>query len=83
WFTPFNHPDKISGMYILCRSTHAHRRNTAIVSVEHIVRSCHLMGKCGTKIYRRWTTDNVIDEATHFYFNPYIYLDTFSRDQLA
>ncbi|KAJ6532815.1 hypothetical protein B0H10DRAFT_1734733, partial [Mycena sp. CBHHK59/15] len=43
WFTPFNQPDKISGMYILRRSTRAHRRNAAIVSVEHIVRSCHLM----------------------------------------
>ncbi|KAJ6617454.1 hypothetical protein B0H10DRAFT_2218608 [Mycena sp. CBHHK59/15] len=46
WFTPFNQPDKISGMYILRQSTRAHRRNAAIVSVEHIMdhRQCHRRG---------------------------------------
>ncbi|KAJ7094998.1 hypothetical protein C8R44DRAFT_890124 [Mycena epipterygia] len=37
WFTPFNQPDKVSDMYIVQRSSRAHRRNAAIVSVEHIL----------------------------------------------
>ncbi|KAJ6562801.1 hypothetical protein DFH09DRAFT_920645 [Mycena vulgaris] len=83
WFTPFNQPDRASGMYIIHRSSRAHRRNAAIVSVEHLVRTCHLMGKAGPQIGRRWTTDNVIDEAPYFYFNPYITVDTFSRDRFT
>ncbi|KAJ7100312.1 Zn-finger domain-containing protein [Mycena crocata] len=82
WFTGFNQPDRTSGMYTVHRSSRAQRRNAAIVSVEHIVRSCHLMGKCGSKIDRKWTTDNVLDVAPYFHFNPYIDVDTFSRDRL-
>ncbi|KAK6971368.1 hypothetical protein R3P38DRAFT_2587286, partial [Favolaschia claudopus] len=61
----------------------AQRRNAAVVSVEHIVRTCHLMGKCGKQIDRKWTMDNVIDTANHFYFNSYIDVDTFSRDKFG
>ncbi|KAJ7504583.1 hypothetical protein B0H11DRAFT_1610172, partial [Mycena galericulata] len=49
WFTAFNQPDRTSGLYTIHRSSHAQRRNAAIVSVEHIVRTCHLMGKCGKR----------------------------------
>ncbi|KAJ7437511.1 hypothetical protein FB451DRAFT_1010849, partial [Mycena latifolia] len=59
WFTGFNQPDRTSGLYTVHRSSRAQRRNAAVVSVEHIVRTCHLMGKCGAKIDRTWTTDNV------------------------
>ncbi|KAJ7909920.1 hypothetical protein B0H13DRAFT_2233000 [Mycena leptocephala] len=45
WFTPLNRPDPTSGMFTTHRSTRSHRRNAAVISVEHIVRSCHLMGK--------------------------------------
>ncbi|KAJ7175677.1 hypothetical protein C8R46DRAFT_1160853 [Mycena filopes] len=45
WFTPLNGPDTVSGMYTTHRSTRLHRRNAAVVSVEHLVRGCHLMGK--------------------------------------
>ncbi|KAJ7182097.1 hypothetical protein C8R46DRAFT_985219 [Mycena filopes] len=83
WFTAFNRPDKVSGLFTIHRSSRAQRRNAAVVSVEHIVRTCHLMGKSGEKINRRWTTDNVIEEATKFYFNPYIDVDTFARDRLG
>ncbi|KAJ7882256.1 hypothetical protein B0H14DRAFT_2340037, partial [Mycena olivaceomarginata] len=45
WFTPLNKPDPISGMFTMHRSTRNHTRNSAVVSVEHIVRACHLMAK--------------------------------------
>ncbi|KAJ6548353.1 hypothetical protein B0H19DRAFT_1298935 [Mycena capillaripes] len=83
WFTGFNQPDKTTGLYTIHRSSRAQRRNATVISVEHIVRSCHLMGKCGMKIDRKWTTDNVINEAAYFYFNPYIDVDSFSRDRLT
>ncbi|KAJ7206698.1 hypothetical protein C8J57DRAFT_1441201 [Mycena rebaudengoi] len=82
WFTGFNRPDKTTGLYTIHRSSRAQRRNAAIVSVEHIVRTCHLMGKCGARIDRKWTTDNVIDEAAYLHFNPYIDVDSFSRERL-
>ncbi|KAJ6516654.1 Zn-finger domain-containing protein [Mycena vitilis] len=82
WFTPFNRPDAISGLYTIQRSSRARRRNAAIISIEHIVRTCHLTAKSGSKIDRRWTTDNVMDQATQFYLNPYIDVDSFARDRL-
>ncbi|KAJ7769423.1 hypothetical protein B0H16DRAFT_1411344 [Mycena metata] len=83
WFTPLNGPDTVSGMYTTRRSTRNHRRNAAVVSVEHLVRGCHLMGKCGLKIDAKWTSDNVLDTAPVFYVNPYILVDTFTRDRFA
>ncbi|KAJ7225087.1 Zn-finger domain-containing protein [Mycena rebaudengoi] len=83
WFTPLNRPDPISGLFTTHRSTRLHRRNAAVVSVEQIVRGCHLMGKCGGKIDRAWTADNVLDTATMFYINPYIDVDTFTRDRFS
>ncbi|KAJ6540406.1 hypothetical protein B0H19DRAFT_1313055 [Mycena capillaripes] len=83
WFTPLNRPDPASGMYTTHRSTRFHRRNSAVVSVEQLVRSCHLMGKCGLKIDRTWTSNNVLDTASVFYINPYIHIDTFTRDRFS
>ncbi|KAJ7155306.1 hypothetical protein C8R46DRAFT_1296802, partial [Mycena filopes] len=77
WFTPLNSPDPISGMYTTRRSARVRRRNAAVVSVEDLVRGCHLMGKCGLKIDRKWTSDNVLDTADTFYVNPYLLVDTF------
>ncbi|KAJ6585760.1 hypothetical protein B0H19DRAFT_926144 [Mycena capillaripes] len=83
WFTPLNRPDPVSGMYTTHRSTRFHRRNADVVSVEQLVRGCHLMGKCGLKIDRTWTSNNVLDTASVFYVNPYIHVDTFTRDRFS
>ncbi|KAJ7687825.1 hypothetical protein B0H17DRAFT_864321, partial [Mycena rosella] len=61
WFTPFNQLEKISGMYIVHRSSRAQRRNTTVVSVEHLIRNYHLMAKAGANIDHTWTTDNVLE----------------------
>ncbi|KAF7364493.1 hypothetical protein MVEN_00317700 [Mycena venus] len=81
WFTPLRNPDPASGMFTTHRSTRSRRRHTAIISVEHIVRSCHLMAKCGATIDPKWTSSNVLDEAAMFYVNPYIHVDTFTRQK--
>ncbi|KAJ6613980.1 hypothetical protein B0H10DRAFT_1804468, partial [Mycena sp. CBHHK59/15] len=83
WFTALNRPDPVTGMYTTHRSTRQHRCNAAVVSVEHIVRSCHLMAKCGTEIDRKWTSINILDTAPMFYVNPYILVDTFTRDRFT
>ena len=78
WFTPLGHPDPLTGMHIISRSTRFHRRSVGIISVDRLVRSCHLVGKCGLKINNDWTTDNVLDLTTHLYVNPYIHVDSFT-----
>lgn len=78
WFTPLGRPDTLTGMHIITRSTRFHRRNAAVISAARIVRSCHLVGKCGLQINRDWTPENVLDLASHFYVNPYIHVDTFT-----
>ncbi|KAJ6467139.1 hypothetical protein C8R47DRAFT_1303645 [Mycena vitilis] len=83
WFTSLNRPDPTSGMFTTHRSTRALRRNAAVISVEHIVRSCHLMGKCGATIDPKWTSSNVLEEAPMFYLNPYIFVDTFTRQRIT
>ncbi|KAJ7186196.1 hypothetical protein C8R46DRAFT_983014 [Mycena filopes] len=82
WFTPLNHPDPTSGMFTTHRSTRNFTRNSAVISVEHIVRSCHLMGKCGMKIDPTWTSSNVLEKAPVFYVNPYVLVDTFTRQNI-
>ncbi|KAJ7672356.1 hypothetical protein DFH06DRAFT_1266919 [Mycena polygramma] len=83
WFTPLNRPDPTSGMFTTHRSTRALRRNAAVISIEHLVRSCHLMGKCGATIDPKWTSSNVLEEAPMFYLNPYIFVDTFTRQRIT
>ncbi|KAJ7841895.1 hypothetical protein B0H14DRAFT_3693209 [Mycena olivaceomarginata] len=83
WFTPLNKPDPVSGMFTTHRSTRNHIRNSAVISVEHIVRACHLMAKCGNTIDRKWTSSNVLEEAKMFYVNPYVHVDTFTRQKIS
>lgn len=78
WYTPFSTPDPITGLYSLQRSTRNHRPNASIVPVDRITRACHLMARAGAQVGRAWTTNNALDSATIFLFNPYINIDLFS-----
>lgn len=78
WFTPLGTKDKVSELQSISRSTRALRRNAEIISATRLVRSCHLVGKCGRKIDERWGTDNILEEAEAFWLNRYIHLDMFS-----
>ncbi|KAH7918147.1 hypothetical protein BV22DRAFT_1134820 [Leucogyrophana mollusca] len=77
WFTPMQRYDAISGMYIVSRSSRQHHCHAAIISVDRIVRNCHLIAKCGQEISTDWTTDNVLERAGSFFVNKYIDIDTF------
>jgi hypothetical protein len=78
WFTPLGNSDPLIGMHTVTRSTHRLRKNAAILPVTHIVRGCHLIGKCGCQIEGSWTTDNVLDQNTPFFVNHYIHVDDFT-----
>ncbi|KAF8883572.1 hypothetical protein BD779DRAFT_1612257 [Infundibulicybe gibba] len=83
WFTPLGIPDAQTGMHLISRSTCFHRRNSAIITIDRIVRVCHLMGKCsGTIIGKGWTTSNVLEKAEQFYFNHYLHVDTFVHTKI-
>ncbi|KAJ6586000.1 hypothetical protein B0H19DRAFT_1250743 [Mycena capillaripes] len=79
WFTPLNQPDRVSGMFNIRRSTRNHRRNAAVISVQSIVRACHLMPKSNSRLIDpSWTTNNVLDCADVFQVNSYIHTDMFT-----
>ncbi|KAJ7061358.1 hypothetical protein C8F01DRAFT_987521 [Mycena amicta] len=83
WFTPLKGPDPVTHMYTTQRSTRQLHANAAVISVEQIARSCHLMAKCGTVIDSTWTRSNVLDVAPVFNYNPHILLDTFTRQKMG
>ena len=78
WFTPIRVWDNTVGMYRLGRLTRNHRPHAAVVSIERIIQTCHLLPRFGSApIPRSWLTDRVLDKANDFYLNRYINLYTF------
>jgi hypothetical protein len=77
WFTPLGVPDHITGLYVVRRSTRRRQPNTELVSVDRLVRGCHLMAKTGRTMDRSWTSDSILQKATSFWVNNYINLDMF------
>ena len=77
WFTPLRNkrPDPKVGLYQISPSTHQHRPNAAVVSVDKIRRACHLIPKSGVEIDRTLTKDNALDIAKQFWVNSYIAID--------
>ncbi len=72
WFTPFRAADPASGMHIISRSTRMHSPYAEIIEADRLVRSCHLMPKCGRVKEISWTSDDVRDRCRTFYHNVYI-----------
>lgn len=77
WFTSLRRKDQVSGLYVVSRSTRHHRPNVSVISANRIVCLCHLQARCGKQISGDWSSDSVLDLASHFYVNSYIDLDTF------
>ncbi|KIJ62061.1 hypothetical protein HYDPIDRAFT_176793 [Hydnomerulius pinastri MD-312] len=59
WFTPLQVHEANSGMFVVSRSTHMHRRFAEIVPVEHIVCSCHLLPDFRREKDPGWNADNI------------------------
>ena len=77
WFTSPHRRDLISHQFTVTCSTHNHRRNVAVISVDRFMHPCHLQGQCGKNVCLDWSLDNVLEMASAFYVNSYIDLDTF------
>jgi hypothetical protein len=77
WFTPLGNKDRITGMYQVSRSTRTLHRNSEILSVSRIARSCHLIAKCLREIDHSWTSENVLEKGKVFWVNSYIHVETF------
>ncbi|KAI0071637.1 hypothetical protein K474DRAFT_1712310 [Panus rudis PR-1116 ss-1] len=82
WYTPFTRIDHAVHMYYVARSTRHNVPNASIVPVQDIIAPCHLIPRCNQKIDPSWSSENVLECATHFYVNPYISIDTFSTSGL-
>jgi hypothetical protein len=78
WFTPLGRPDASTGIYSITRSTRQTRRNSAIVSVDNILRGCHLIARYPREVPSSWTSENILEQPIQFLFNPYINVDTFT-----
>ena len=79
WFTQLGNMDPVTGLHSVSRSTRQGQRNAEIVSVDRIVRGCHLMARCGQNISSSLTTDNVLEQTSVQYLvNPYITVDSFT-----
>ncbi|RDB24482.1 hypothetical protein Hypma_008517 [Hypsizygus marmoreus] len=71
WFTPFNTVDPITGLYTVKPSTRNRHVYGEIISIDRIVRNCHLLPKFGRRKDTSWTTENVVNRCKVFYVSPY------------
>ena len=68
WFTPIHIWDDAIGMYHMGHSTQNHRPHATVVSIEHIVQSCHLLPHFGSSpMPHLWLNGQVLDMASDFY----------------
>ncbi|KAH7903051.1 hypothetical protein BJ138DRAFT_1108007 [Hygrophoropsis aurantiaca] len=72
WFSKFAMtPERNTGMYKVKRATRDGDRLASIVPISLIQRSVHLLPKWGGSVPRNWSSDNVLEECSVFYLNPF------------
>ena len=72
WFTPIPaRPDPKHHMYKVSRSIQNGQRNVAIIPVESVVCSVHLLPRFGPAVPREWNNFTVLEESHSFYINPF------------
>ena len=80
WFTPFRAPNPDSGFYSISRSHQNRMTSAAIIPIDSIVSSCHLIPKFGTKFHpARWNSTEILEECNSFLLNKYISIATFYK----
>ena len=80
WFKPFRAWDTQLGMFKLSRSTRQHRPNAAIICINQIIQTCHLLPKFGSgDVPRDWFSGNVLNHSSNFFFNRYLDLYLFEE----
>ncbi|KAI0765853.1 hypothetical protein BD413DRAFT_697536 [Trametes elegans] len=72
WFSKFaNAPDRNSRMFKVTRTLEGGERVGSIIPVSLIERSVHLIPKWSGAVPRAWTSENVLEECSTFYVNPF------------
>ncbi|KAH7877102.1 uncharacterized protein C8R40DRAFT_1159941 [Lentinula edodes] len=72
WFTPLRKLDKVTQMYRVERSMRGKIRNSSIIPITYIARSCHLVPFYSKHADPSWSSEKVLDQCQHFYLNPYL-----------
>ena len=78
WFNPLRPPDTDSRLHLVSRSIRHHAPVAAVIPVEDIVCTCHLIPKYGTR-HRpgAWASEDALEICKTFYLNKYIRPSTF------
>ncbi|EKM48018.1 uncharacterized protein PHACADRAFT_55864, partial [Phanerochaete carnosa HHB-10118-sp] len=61
WFTPLQVRDLKLGMYSVARSTVSQKRRTSVISVDQIIRTCHLLPIFGKRVDLTWSPVNILE----------------------
>lgn len=83
WFSrPASRPDKNHGMYRIQRSSDITKRESAIVNLTSLRRSCHLFplfpaGKVANTAAAGWTSETVLEKCETFFINNYVDMHAF------
>ena len=72
WFSKFASPESDHGMHKLKRSVEGGTRVASIIPVSSIRRSAHLFPRFGRVIPENWTSNNVLEDCSTFYLNPFV-----------
>ena len=73
WFSPLSvAPDNNTCMYKVSRLVHHGRRCAAIIPIERIMCSVHLLPRFGPVAPHNWKSFSVLDQCNTFYVNPFI-----------
>lgn len=72
WFSPLSaRRDTNHLMYKVTRLTHCGRRRAAVIPVESIIGSVHLLPQFGPITTPSWNSFSVLDQCNSFYVNPF------------
>ncbi|KAF8121357.1 hypothetical protein K438DRAFT_1913726 [Mycena galopus ATCC 62051] len=72
WYKPLQKPVPGLDMHLVSLSSRNLRQRSSIISVQDIVRSCHLIPVFGRAVDPGWTSNSVLDLCKSFYLNPYL-----------
>ncbi|KAG1883313.1 hypothetical protein F4604DRAFT_1575913, partial [Suillus subluteus] len=72
WFSRPRNKDSNSGMYPISRSYQNGVRDTSIIEVDTMFRTCQLVPRFGRRANRAWSSNNVLDRCEYFLINNFI-----------
>lgn len=76
YFTPLQYPEPGIEMYSVSYATMRYQNHVflmaAVIPVSRIMRTCHLIPHFGRSIPSSWSQENIYNQASKFYVNPYL-----------